>query len=161
MFAQGKVGMELNNGGYLVATRGTNPDLKFSVAPIPFPVRAQGAIMAPIVINANSEHKDAAMDFINWVLEEENQVALQEALGASSVATKTERTEEQLAETPFLPVYDELTNSSAPQIVVGFGPQTADIRKIVVTQVIAALQGQQTMKEAMDKAQDEAEQLVG
>ncbi len=161
MFAQGKVGMELNNGGYLVATRGTNPDLKFSVAPIPFPVRAQGAIMAPIVINANSEHKDAATDFINWVLEEENQVALQEALGASSVATETERTEEQLAETPFLPVYDELTNSSAPQIVVGFGPQTADIRKIVVTQVIAALQGQQTMKEAMDKAQDEAEQLVG
>ncbi|MFD3444515.1 ABC transporter substrate-binding protein [Microbacteriaceae bacterium 4G12] len=160
MFAQGKVGMELNNGGYLVATRGTNPDLKFSVAPIPFPVRAQGAIMAPIVINANSEHKDAATDFINWVLEEENQVALQEALGASSVATKTERTEEQLAETPFLPVYDELTNSSAPQIVVGFGPQTADIRKIVVTQVIAALQGQQTMEEAMDKAQDEAEQLV-
>lgn len=161
MFAQNKVGMELNNGGYLVATRGTNPDLNFSVAPIPFPVRAQGAIMAPIVINANSEHKDAAMDFINWVLEEENQVGLQEALGASSVATKTERSEEQLAETPFLTVFDELTNSSAPQIVVGFGPQTADIRKIVVTQVIAALQGQQSMEEAMDKAQDEAEQLVG
>lgn len=161
MFAQNKVGMELNNGGYLVATRGTNPELNFSVAPIPFPERAQGAIMAPIVINANSEHKDAAMDFINWVLEEENQVGLQEALGASSVATKTERSEEQLAETPFLTVFDELTNSSAPQIVVGFGPQTADIRKIVVTQVIAALQGQQTMEEAMDKAQDEAEQLVG
>lgn len=161
MFAQNKVGMELNNGGYLVATRGTNPDLNLNVAPIPFPVRAQGAIMAPIVINANSEHKDAAMDFINWVLEEENQVALQEALGASSVATKTERSAEQLEETPFLTVFDELTNTSAPQIVVGFGPQTADIRKIVVTQVIAALQGQQSMKEAMDKAQDEAEQLVG
>ena len=161
MFAQGKVGMELNNGGYLVATRGTNPDLNLNVAPIPFPERAQGAIMAPIVINANSEHKDAAMDFINWVLEEENQVALQEALGASSVATKTERSAEQLEETPFLTVFDELTNSSAPQIVVGFGPQTADIRKIVVTQVISALQGQQSMKEAMDKAQEEAEQLVG
>ncbi|PVZ93803.1 sugar ABC transporter substrate-binding protein [Amnibacterium flavum] len=161
MFAQNKVGMELNNGGYLVATRGTNPDLNFSVAPIPFPVRAQGAIMAPIVINANSEHKDAAMDFINWVLEAENQTSLQEALGASSVATKTTRSDEQLAETPFLPVYDELTNSSSPQIVVGFGPQTADIRKIVVTQVISALQGQQTMEEALDNAQDEAEQIVG
>lgn len=161
MFAQNKVGMELNNGGYLVATRGTNPDLNFSVAPIPFPVRAQGAIMAPIVINANSEHKDAAMDFINWVLEEENQTALQEALGASSVATKTTRSDEQLAETPFLPVYDELTNSSSPQIVVGFGPQTADIRKIVVTEVIAALQGQQTMEQALDNAQEKAEEIVG
>jgi multiple sugar transport system substrate-binding protein len=161
MFAQNKVGMELNNGGYLVATRGTNPDLNFSVAPIPFPVRAQGAIMAPIVVNANSKHKDAATSFINWVLEPKNQSALQEALGASSVATVTQRSEKQLKETPFLPVYDKLTNSSAPQIVVGFGPKTADIRKIVVTQVIAALQGQQTMDEAMNKAQDEALKIVG
>jgi len=161
MFAQDKVGMELNNGGYLVATRGTNPELQFSVAPIPFPVRAQGAIMAPLVINANSEHKDAALDFMNWVLEPQQQTSLQEALGASSVATVTERSEEQLAETPFLPVYDELTNSSKPQIVLGFGPQTADIRKIVVTEVISALQGQKSMQEAMDDAQAEAEQLVG
>ncbi|GAB2581863.1 ABC transporter substrate-binding protein [Microlunatus antarcticus] len=161
MFAQNKVGMELNNGGYLVATRGTNPDLKFSVAPIPFPVRAQGAIMAPIVINANSEHKDQAAAFVDWVLQSENQTALQEALGASSVATVTQRSAKQLEETPFLPVYDELTNSSAPQIVVGFGPKTADIRKIVVTQVIAALQGQQSMQQAMDKAQDEALKIVG
>lgn len=161
MFAQDKVGMELNNGGYLVATRGTNPDLNFSVAPIPFPVRAQGAIMAPIVMNANSEHKDAALDFMNWVLEPEQQVGLQQALGASSVATATERTEEQLAETPFLPVYDELTNTSKPQIVLGFGPQTADIRKIVVTEVISALQGQKSMQQAMDDAQVEAEKLVG
>jgi len=73
----------------------------------------------------------------------------------------TQRSEKQLKETPFLPVYDKLTNSSAPQIVVGFGPKTADIRKIVVTQVIAALQGQQTMDEAMNKAQDEALKIVG
>jgi multiple sugar transport system substrate-binding protein len=161
MFAQNKVGMELNNGGYVVATRGTNPDLRFSVAPIPFPVRAQGAIMAPIVINANSEHKEQAADFSSWVLKAENQTALQQALGASSMATATQRSPEQLAESPFLPVFDELTNSSAPQIVVGFGPRTADIRKIVVTQVIAALQGQQTMAQAMDKAQDEALKVVG
>lgn len=161
MFAQNKVGMELNNGGYLVATRGTNPDLKFSVAPIPFPVRAQGAIMAPIVVNTNSEHKEQAAAFIQWVLKSENQTALQGALGASSVATVTQRSAKQLEETPFLPVYDSLTNTSAPQIVVGFGPKTADIRKIVVTQVIAALQGQQSMQQAMDKAQDEALKIVG
>lgn len=161
MFAQNKVGMELNNGGYLVATRGTNPDLEFSVAPIPFPVRAQGAIMAPLVVNANSENKEAADDFMQWVLQPENQAALQQALGASSMATATTRSEEQLEETPFLPVYDELTNTSAPHIVLGYGPQTADIRKIVVTQVIAALQGEQTMAEAMDKAQAEALQVVG
>ncbi len=161
MFATGKVGMELNNGGYVTATVAANPDLDFSVARIPFPVQKQGALLAPIVINANSKHKDAALDFINWLLEPEQQVALQEVLGASSVATPTERSAESLERFPFLPVLDELTATGVPQIVVGFGVETPDIRSIVVTEVLAALQGQQDMQTAMDKAQERAEALVG
>src|SRR5690606_41531680 len=94
MFAEGKVGMELNNGGYVSAPQGQGPDLNFSVAPIPFPVRSQGTILAPIVINEASPAKEAAATFIQWVLEPENQVKLQEILGASSVATVTERSAE-------------------------------------------------------------------
>lgn len=161
MFAQNLVGMELNNGGYVVATQGTNPDLNFSVAPIPFPVRAQGAIMAPIVVNANSAHKEAAYTYLDWMLQPEQQRKLQEALGAASMATPTERSAESLEETPFLSVFDELTNSSVPQIVVGFGAETPEIRSIVVREVIAALQGQQSMQEAMENAQQEAEGLFG
>lgn len=161
MFAQNLVGMELNNGGYLVAAQGTNPDLNLSVAPIPFPVRSQGAIMAPLVVNANSEHKEAAYAYMDWMLQPEQQQKLQEAYGAASVATPTERSAESLEETPFLPVFDELTDSSVPQIIVGFGPQTAEIRSIVVREVIAALQGEQTMAEAMDRAQADAERLFG
>jgi multiple sugar transport system substrate-binding protein len=161
MFAQNKVGMELNNGGYVVATKNANPDLNFSVVRIPFPVQKQGALIAPMVINANSDHKDAAMTFINWLLEPEQQVALQGVLGASSVATPTERSAESLAEAPYLSVFDELTDSGVPQIVLGFGAQTPDIRRIVVTEVLAALQGQQDMQTAMDKAQEQATELVG
>ncbi|WP_210507639.1 sugar ABC transporter substrate-binding protein [Naasia sp. SYSU D00057] len=161
MFATGKVGMELNNGGYVTATVAANPDLNFSVARIPFPEQKQGALLAPIVINANSEHKDAALDFINWMLEPEQQVSLQEVLGASSVATPTERSAESLEQYPFLPVLDELTESGVPQIVVGFGAQTPEIRTIVVSEVLAALQGQQDMQTAMDNAQEQAEELVG
>ncbi|NLP85018.1 sugar ABC transporter substrate-binding protein [Microbacterium sp. CFH 90308] len=161
MFAEGKVGMELNNGGYVSATKGQGPDLNFSVAPIPFPERVQGAILAPIVINEASPAKEAAATFIEWVLEEENQVKLQEILGASSVATVTERSAESLEETPFLPVFDELTDSSLPHVVLGFESRTPDIRKVVVQNVIAALQGEQTMQEALDKAQEEAVELVG
>lgn len=160
MFANGKVGMELNNGGYVTATTSANAALNFSVAPIPFPEKKQGSLLAPIVINANSKHKDAALDFINWILKPEQQVKLQGVLGASSVATPTERTAESLQKYPFLPVLDELTESGVPQIVNGFGPQTADIRRVVVSEVLAALQGQQDMKTAMDKAQKQAEELV-
>ncbi|MEU8175533.1 sugar ABC transporter substrate-binding protein [Microbispora hainanensis] len=161
MFAEGKVGMELNNGGYVTATRGQNPDLNFSVAPIPFPVRSQGAILAPIVINEASPSKEAAATFIRWVLEPANQVKLQEILGASSVATVTQRSAEKLKETPFLTVFDDLTESSLPQIVLGFEAKTPDIRKIVVQNVIAALQGTVDLKTALDRAQEQATQLVG
>lgn len=161
MFAEGKVGMELNNGGYVSATKGQGPDLNFSVAPIPFPERVQGAILAPIVINEASPAKEAAATFIEWVLEDENQVKLQEILGASSVATVTERSAASLEETPFLPVFDELTDSSLPHVVLGFESRTPDIRKVVVQNVIAALQGEQTMQEALDKAQEQAVELVG
>jgi multiple sugar transport system substrate-binding protein len=161
MFANGKVGMELNNGGYVTATNAANPDLNFSVARIPFPTKKQGALIAPIVINANSKHKDADLDFIKWLLKPTQQVALQEVLGASSVATETERSAESLQKYPFLPVLDELTSSGVPQVVLGFEAQTPDIRHIVVTEVLSALQGQQDMKTAMDKAQEQAEALVG
>lgn len=161
MFAQNKVGMELNNGGYVAATKNDNPDLNFSVVRIPFPVQKQGALLAPVVINANSDQKDAAMKFIDWILEPDQQVQLQEVLGASSVATPTERSAEALAEAPYLEVFDELTESGVPQIVLGFGAETPDIRRIVVTEVLAALQGKQDMKTAMDKAQEQASALVG
>jgi multiple sugar transport system substrate-binding protein len=161
MFAQNKVGMELNNGGYAVATKNDNPELNFNVVRIPFPVQKQGALLAPISINANSEHKDAAMKFIDWLLEPEQQVQLQSVLGASSVATTTERTPESLAEAPYLEVFDELTESGVPQVVLGFGAETPDIRRIVVTEVLAAIQGEQDMKTAMDKAQEQATALVG
>ncbi|WP_158602911.1 ABC transporter substrate-binding protein [Jiangella rhizosphaerae] len=161
MFAEGKVAMELNNGGYATHLRAESPDLNFSAAPIPFPVRSQGAILAPIVINEASEAKEEAATFIEWALQEENQVALQEILGASSVATATERSPESLQEMPFLTTFDELTESSLPQVVLGFEAQTPDIRKIVVQNVIAALQGEVDLQTALDDAQEQATELVG
>lgn len=161
MFAEGKVAMELNNGGYATHLLAENPDLNFDVAPIPFPVHAQGTILAPIVINEASESQEAAATFISWTLEPENQVSLQEILGASSVATLTERSDESLEEMPFLPTFDELTESSLPHVVQGFEAQTPEIRKVVVQNVIAALQGEIDMQTALDNAQQEAEDLVG
>lgn len=156
MFNEGKVAMEIDNGGFVAAVRGANPDLPFSVAPIPFPVRAQGAILAPITVNAASENKEAAATFIQWMLEEENQKELQLVLGSSSVATPTDRTEAELEESPFLPAVDELTETSVPQVVLGYEAQTPEIRSIVIEQILRALAGEVSMQEAMDEAQAQA-----
>lgn len=161
MFAEGKVAMELNNGGYATHLIGENPDLNFTVAPIPFPAGNQGTILAPIVINEASENKEAAATFIEWVLQSENQVMLQEVLGASSVATVTERSDETLEQMPYLPVLDGLTDTSYPHVVEGFEERTPDIREIVVTNVVAALQGEVDMATALDRAQEQATDLIG
>ncbi|NEE01885.1 ABC transporter substrate-binding protein [Phytoactinopolyspora halotolerans] len=161
MFAEGKVAMELNNGGYATHLRAESPELNFDAAPIPFPVRSQGSILAPIVINEASSAKEEAATFIRWALEPENQVKLQEILGASSVATATERSSESLQDMPYLTTFDDLTESSLPQVVLGFEAQTPDIRKIVVQNVIAALQGQVDLETALDNAQEQATDLVG
>lgn len=161
MFAEGKVAMELNNGGYATHLIAESPDLNFNVAPIPVPERSQGAILAPIVINEASSAKEEAATFIEWALEEENQVSLQEILGASSVATTTERSDESLQQMPFLTTFDDLTESSLPHTVLGFESQTPDIRKVVIQNVIAALQGQVDLQTALDNAQDQASDLVG
>jgi len=161
MFANGLVGMELNNGGYATATTANNPDLNFSVADIPFPVQSQGTLLTPMVMNVHSDHKEAVLDFMTWLLEPAQQSQLQEILGASSVATETERSEASLELYPFLPVLDEMTETGVPQLVLGYGPETPELRTIIVTQVLAALQGQTDMATAMETAQQQAEELVG
>ena len=161
MFNEGKVAMEIDNGGFVAAVRGANADLPFSVAPIPFPERAQGAILAPITVNAASDNTDAAATFLEWMLQPENQKSLQLVLGSSSVATPTERTPEELEESPFLPEIDALTETSVPQVVLGYEARTPEIRSIVIEEVLRALAGEVDMQTAMDSAQERATAIVG
>ena len=95
------------------------------------------------------------------MLQPKNQESLQVVLGSASVATKTTRSAEQLKKIPYAPVYDALTEYSIPQYVKGFEAKTPAIRKIVITKVISAIQGQQSVKDAMNQAQEEATAAVG
>jgi multiple sugar transport system substrate-binding protein len=161
MFAEGLVAMEIDNGGVPGILRGANPDLNLEVVPNPFPVQSQGGIVVPISINSSSPHVEEAVTFLEWMLQPENQVSLQEVMGAESVATDTERTPEALEEAPYLEVYDELTPTTQPQIIAGFEERTPELRSIIIDQVLSALHGERTMQEAMDEAQDLGLALVG
>ena len=98
MFWENKLAMEVDNGGVAGIFYQQAPDLPLAAAPSPFPTRAQGLILAPLTVNANTKNKDAAFTFVKWVLRPENQKDLQDLLGASNVATVVERTPEVLAE---------------------------------------------------------------
>lgn len=161
MFGAGKLAMEVDNGGVAGVIQSMNANLHLSAAPAPFPYKSFGGIQTPTGVNNNSKHIDAANTFIKWMLEPANQQSLQEVLGSASVATVTKRSAEQLKKIPYAAVYDELTQYSQPQYVKGFEAKTPAIRKIVITQVISAIQGQQTVRAAMDQAQELAKAAVG
>lgn len=153
MFWEKKLAMEIDNGGVAGIFNQQAPDLPFAVAPSPFPTRAQGLILAPITINANSKHKAAAVTFVKWMLQPANQSELQAILGAASVATVVDRTPEELKAKPWLKVYDDQSANSVPQLVQGFEARTPEIQQVILEQVLRVLQGGAEPQKAMDDAQ--------
>lgn len=155
MFWERKLAMEVDNGGVAGIFSQQAPELPFAAAPSPFPTRAQGLILAPLTVNANTKHKAAAEAFLKWTLQPENQKELQALLGASNVATVVERSAEDLAKKPWLKVYDEQTPHSVPQLVQGLELKTPEIQQVVLEQVLKVLQGGMDPKKAMDDAQQQ------
>jgi multiple sugar transport system substrate-binding protein len=160
MFWEGKLAMEIDNGGVAGIFNQQAPDLPLAAAPSPFPTRAQGLVLAPFTVNANTKHKAAAFTFYKWVLQPENQKALQDLLGASNVATVVARSPEDLAKRPWLKVYDEQTPNSIPQLVQGQELKTPEILQIVLEHVLKVLQGGADPKTTMDDAQKQAQARV-
>ena len=155
MFWERKLAMEVDNGGVAGIFSQQAPELPLAAAPSPFPTRAQGLILAPLTINANTRHKAAAEVFVKWTLQPDNQKELQALLGASNVATVVERSPEELAKKPWLKVYDDQTPNSVPQLVQGQELKTPEIQQVVLEQVLKVLQGGLDPKKAMDEAQQQ------
>ena len=153
MFWERKLAMEIDNGGVAGIFNQQAPELPLAAAPSPFPTRAQGLILAPITINANTKHKAAALTFMRWMLQPENQRELQGILGASSVATVVERTAEESRQKPWLKIYDEQSAYGVPQLVQGFEARTPEIQQVILEQVLQVLQGGVEPQKAMDEAQ--------
>jgi multiple sugar transport system substrate-binding protein len=156
MFWEGKLAMEIDNGGVAAIFHAQAPALPLGAAPSPFPTPAQGLILAPLGINANTKHPDDAVTFLRWALKPENQRSLQEILGASNVATVVERSADDLAKMPWLAAYDAQTPNSIPQLVMGFETKTPEIQQIILDRVLKVLQGGSDPKKAMDEAQQMA-----
>lgn len=71
VFASGKVGINFSGGnGVNTSTLGTDPEFEFGLAPIPGPEDGQSATFSggdAAAISAQSEHKNQAWDFVNWL----------------------------------------------------------------------------------------------
>jgi multiple sugar transport system substrate-binding protein len=154
MFWENKVAIEVDNGGVAGIFSQQAPSLAFMAAPSPFPTRAQGLILAPLTVNANTKSKDAAFTFVKWALQADNQKDLQDLLGGSSVAIPVPRSADDLAKKPWLAVFDAQTPNAVPQLVAGFEVRTPELQQIIIEQVLKVLQGGMDPQKAMDEAQE-------
>lgn len=160
MFAEGNVAFMIDNGGLPTALEGTNPDVALDAAPVPLPSGVTGQVMAVLGVNANGDHIDETKEFFSWILAPEQQARIQAFLGGSTVATAVERTEAELEQRPYVAVFDEAGENARTYVPTGLGVITPQIRTIVVTAVLEALQTGGDIREALDRAQADVEGLL-
>jgi len=137
-FGQGQVGMLFENSG-VATTITSNPDnvvngQNLGAAPLPLANPGSNSQLI-IAVNANSKNKDAAKDFVRWVLGEEGQTAIRAGLGASAMATDVEPDPEFLEANPWATQFLDAAKTSKSTLVEGFETESKVIWREVLTAV--------------------------
>lgn len=137
-FGQGQVGMLFENSG-VATTITSNPEnvvngQNLGAAPLPLANPGSNSQLI-IAVNANSDKKEAAKDFVRWVLGEEGQAAIRAGLGASAMATDVEPDAEFLEANPWASQFLEAAKTSRSTLVEGFETESKVIWREVLTAV--------------------------
>lgn len=142
-----------NSGGTLnIANGGALDSRELGAAPLPFlhPGAHQQLFIA---VNANSEHKEEALDFLSWLVSEEGQQALREASGPDTLATDVPVTDDFLAENPWATAFIELGRHSRSTLIPGYELETPAIMRSVMEAVERVIVGGTDPAEALEAAQ--------
>jgi multiple sugar transport system substrate-binding protein len=160
MFWEGQVAMTIDNMAVPSIFMGENPDLNLKVVPNPFPESTNSMILEQVGVNAASEKQEAAATFVNYLLEEETQQKLIEALRGSGVGTKTEAPAAIKETVPWLDTYAEAAQHGLVISPEGAEDKTAEIRLAVLEEVDKVLRQSKDPADAMDDAQAAVEEIV-
>jgi multiple sugar transport system substrate-binding protein len=164
-FAQGKIGMMIDNSSALTTMVGANNNAVKSTdvgaSPLPFPTTRSANVGEWIGVNKYSKHKALAKDFLRWLYTSGAQKDLAAALGASSPGTDAPTPDSFVAANPWVPVYKQQANNSNSSVIEGFADKTQQIRHIVLSHVSQVLVNNVDPATAMKAAQTEALKLVG
>lgn len=133
--------------------------LNSSALPFPTPYTSQVGIF--FGINANSQNKDLAKDFLEWFVGPDVQQPLSELLGhASTMATDTTVPQEFLDANPWVAGYRQNGLNSRSAVIPGFEAQTPEIRHIVLSWIERVLLEDLPAHEALANAAREVADTV-
>lgn len=162
-FAEGQVAMMIDNSSALfVMVEGNDvvPSSSIGASPLPFPTDASAHQGIFVGINANSDNIELAKDWVGWFFTPEAQQATVDALRTIVIGTDVTPPEDFVESNPWLPTFQAQAENSRPAVIAGFELDTPTIRTIVLGQVERVLTRDVDPAEALQAAQQEAEQAV-
>lgn len=154
MFWEGKVAMEIDNLAVPSIFKTSNPQIKLTVVPNPFPDPANSAQLEFMSVNKASKSPEAAITFINWLLEPDNQKALSKAMSYQGVATPVDWDPATDPDVPaWKPVYAETTKSAMLQELPGSEADMNQIQTAVLQELQKVLLNSESPEDAAKNAQ--------
>ncbi|HMN27297.1 MAG TPA: extracellular solute-binding protein [Caldilineaceae bacterium] len=139
------------------------PDLypELRSAPIPWASNKSIARIHPMMVNKDSEVKDAALEFVTYMYKPDNYRRMVEGCEDVIFAQPSAARQEYLDGLPWLkPGYDGVTYVTPFDIVGDFVYNFQEFGQIVITNFADVLNAGKSVEEAMTKAQTEAEALA-
>ncbi|PRY00811.1 carbohydrate ABC transporter substrate-binding protein (CUT1 family) [Allonocardiopsis opalescens] len=162
-FAEGEVAMMIDNSSALltmVADNETVTSEDIGASPLPFTTDGSTYAGFAIGINANSQNKELARDFVRWMFTQEGQAAMAEGLAPSLVGTDVEVPADFVEANPWVPTFHEQLPNATTAVIAGFETETPQIRTAILTQVARVLTEDVDPAEALAQAQADAEAAV-
>ena len=130
-------------------------------APIPWASNKSIARIHPMMINASSEVKDAALEFVTYMYQPDNYRRMVEGCEDVIFAQPSAARQEYLDNLHWLkPGYDGVSYVTPFDVVGDFVYNFQELGQIVITNFANVLNAGKTVEEAMETAQAEAEALA-
>ncbi|GEB45515.1 sugar ABC transporter substrate-binding protein [Microbacterium testaceum] len=157
-FTNGRVGMMIDSLAHINLIRQSNPDLKFSISAIPAKDGFTGERGIPyaswgIGVAENSQHKDAAFKLVQFLMGKDVNSELStmaKAFPGNTESVPTFVADDELFKTAF-----DIYKKGYPANEFTGLPVAEELMRQFGTQLQSALDGQQSMSDALTKTQDE------
>lgn len=155
-FTNGRAGMMIDSLAHINLIRETNPDLQFSISAIPAEDGYDGERGIPyaswgIGVAENSEHKDAAFNLVSYLMSEQTNSELStmaKAFPGNSKSVPDFVNDDELFKTAF-----DIYQAGYPANEFTGLPVAEDLMRQFGEQLQSALDGQQSIPDALKKAQ--------
>ncbi len=166
LMADGRIAQGWGVTPIVVVLRATNPDIYPKILSAPPPWESQRSLdrIHPLIALKSSKNVDGALEFIKFAMQPDNMAELMETnlyvIPPYDLAAKSERFKKYLSDKPWVTGYMEAKQVSPIDIMGDFAYVDDQFGRIVMQNFQRALQPNGSVKDAMDAAQKQLEQLA-